>query len=87
MFCHREKLPGHGCYGILGTQGAGITAFIPLAAQRCVLHRQGFSSSICQEVQWQLKHLQLIFTTNAGKNGQAGVLERVYQTLSFLLLN
>ena len=34
----------------LGAQGSAIPAFNPFAAQRCVLHRQGFSSSVCQAV-------------------------------------
>ena len=35
----------HGCFGRPGTQGSVISAFNPLAAQQCVLHRQGSSSS------------------------------------------
>ena len=31
-------------------QGSAISAFNPLAAQRCVLHGQGFSSSVHQAV-------------------------------------
>ena len=38
----------HGCFGRPGTQGSAISVFNPLAAQQCVLHRQGFSSSVCQ---------------------------------------
>ena len=39
--------------------------------------------------QWpeQLQCLQERFTSNAGKNGSFGVLERVYQTVPFLPLN
>ena len=40
----------HGCFGRPGTQGSAISAFNPLAAQRHVLCRQGFSSSVCQAV-------------------------------------
>ena len=40
----------HGCFGRPGTQGSAISAFNPFAAQRCVLCRQGFSSSVCQAV-------------------------------------
>ena len=33
-------------------QGPNISASNPLSAQRCVLHRQGISSSVCQAVVW-----------------------------------
>ena len=39
-----------GCFGRPGTQGSVISTFNPLAAQQCVLCRQGFSSSVCQVV-------------------------------------
>ena len=39
-----------GCLSRPGTQGSAISAFNPLAAQWCVLHRQGFSFSVCQAV-------------------------------------
>ena len=45
-----HKRSRHGCFGRPGTQGSVISAFNPLAAQQCVLHRQGFSSSVCQVV-------------------------------------
>ena len=44
------KRSHHGCFGRPGTQGSAISAFNPLAAQQCVLCRQGFSSSVCQAV-------------------------------------
>ena len=42
----------HKCFSSLGAQGSAIAAFNPLAAaaQRHALHRQGFSSSVCQVV-------------------------------------
>ena len=40
----------HGCFSRPGTQGSVISAFNPLAAQQCVLCRQGFSSSVYQAV-------------------------------------
>ena len=40
----------HEYFSRLGPQGSTITAFNPLAAHRCVLHRQGFCSSVCQAV-------------------------------------
>ena len=39
-----------GCLGRPGTQGSVMSVFNPLTAQGCVLHRQGFSSSVCQAV-------------------------------------
>ena len=45
-----HKRSCHGSLGRPGTQGSAISAFNPLAAQQCVLHRQGFSSSVCQGV-------------------------------------
>ena len=39
-----------GCFSRPGAQGSVISAFNPLAAQQCVLHRQGFSSLVCQAV-------------------------------------
>ena len=44
------KRSHHGCFSRPGTQGSAISAFNPLVAQWCVLHRQGFSSSVCQAV-------------------------------------
>ena len=35
-----------GCFSRPGTQGSAISAFNPLAAQQCVLCRQGFSLSL-----------------------------------------
>ena len=45
-----HKRSHHGCFGRLGAQGSAISAFNPLAAQQCVLHRQRLSSSVCQAV-------------------------------------
>ena len=39
-----------GCFSRPHAQGSAISAYNPLAAQRCVLCRQGFSSSVCQAV-------------------------------------
>ena len=44
------KRSHRGCFSRPGTQGSAISAFNPLAAQQCVLCRQGFSSSVCQAV-------------------------------------
>ena len=45
-----HKRSDHGCFCRTGTQRSAISAFNPLAAQWCVLCRQGFSSSVCQAV-------------------------------------
>ena len=45
-----HKNPHHGCFGRLGAVGTAVAEFNPLAAQRCLLCRQGFSSSVCQAV-------------------------------------
>ena len=42
-FCHE-------CFGKPGTYGSVISTFNTLAAWQHVLHRQGFSSSVCQAV-------------------------------------
>ena len=39
-----------GCFGRPCVQGSAISVFNPLATQRFVLCRQGFSSSVCQTV-------------------------------------
>ena len=39
----QKKGPHHGCLGQQDAQGSAITAFNPLAAQRCTLCQQGFS--------------------------------------------
>ena len=49
MVSHHKR-SCHGCLGRPGAQGSAVSAFNPLAAQRCVLHQQGFSSSVCQAV-------------------------------------
>ena len=45
------KRPCHGCLYWPAAQGFEITAFNPLATQRCVLCRQQFSSLVCQAVE------------------------------------
>ena len=45
-----HKGPYQRCLGQLGAEGSLITAFNHLATQRSVLHRQGFSSSVCQAI-------------------------------------
>ena len=67
-----------GCLGRPGTQGSAISAFNLMAAQQYMLYRQGFSSSVCQAVAGQLKHLCQRSTSIVGRNWQVGVLKRVY---------
>ena len=47
-----HKRSHHGCLIRSGAQGSAISAYNPLAAQWCVLCRQGFSSLVCQELVW-----------------------------------
>ena len=52
---HSSVVPYHkrshlGCLRRPDAQGSAISAFNPLAAQECVLCRQGFSSLVCQVV-------------------------------------
>ena len=60
---------------------------ITLAAQRCMLCRQGFSSLVCQAVAPATQVLMTIVTNNARRNGPVSVLQRVYQMMPFLPLN
>ena len=48
VFHHKRSC--HGCFDRQGAQGSAISAFNPLAAQQCVLCRQGFSSLVCHAV-------------------------------------
>ena len=82
-----HKRSRHGCFGRPGSQRSAISTFNPLAAQQCVLHRQGFSSSVCQMVVGATQTSTQRSTSSAGKNGPVGVLNRVYQTMPSLPLN
>ena len=44
------KRSHHGCLDRPGAPGSSVSAFNVSAAQQCVLHRQGFSSLVCQVV-------------------------------------
>ena len=74
---HKRSL--HGCFSRPCAQGSAISAFNPLAAQRCMFHKQGFSSPVCQAKAEQLKHLHQRSTSSVGRNGWVGVFKRVYQ--------
>ena len=50
LLVSHHKGPCPGCLSRLDAQGSAITAFNPLAAQRCVLYRQWFFSSVSQAV-------------------------------------
>ena len=68
----------------LGIQWSAIAAFNPLAAQRCALCRQGFSSSTCQAVVGiDLPSITKVYQ-KCWNEWLAGLLERVYQTMPFL---
>ena len=51
-----------------GAQGSASAAFNPLAAQKCVVSRQEFSSSVCQAVVRGTQASTKKFTKNAGKS-------------------
>ena len=82
-----HKRSHHGCLSRPGIQGFAISAFNHLAAQQCVMQRQRFSSSFCQEVVGQLQCLPQRSTSSVGRNGQVGVLYMVYLTMPSLPLN
>ena len=87
LVSHHEGL----CYGCLGWTGAhrsAIAAFNALAVEKPVLCRQWFSSFFCQTVAgipWE--SMTKVYQQCWKKNGPGGVLERVYQTMPFLLLS
>ena len=58
-------------------QGSAISAFNSLAAQKCVLHRQGFSSSVYWAVVGETGAYMTKISHNVRSNGQVGVLKRV----------
>ena len=80
-----HKRSCHGCFGRPCAQGSDIYAFNPLAAQRCMLCRQG---SLPQSVRqwWGQFDLHQRSTNSVGRNGHVAVLERVYQTMPYLPL-
>ena len=82
-----HKTSCHGCLCRPCTVGSAISAFNHLAAQQCVLCRQGFYSSVCQAVMGQVKCLCQRSTSGAGRNGQVGAFNRVYQAMPSLPLN
>ena len=63
------------CFSGLDAQGSAITAFKPLAAQRCVLHKQRFPSSVCQVVAGLTQVSMTKFTSNGARNGLVGALK------------
>ena len=84
LFTSYCKKSHHGSFSRLGAQGSAITELNPLATQKCVLCRQGFSSSTSQAVTGASTTK---VTNNAGKNMPVGMLNRVYQAMPFLPLN
>ena len=59
---------------------------LTLAAQRCVLCRQEFSSAVCQTVAVASQVSMVKVTSNARSNGSVGVVQRVFQMMPFLAL-
>ena len=77
-----------GCLGRPGAQGSAISAFNPLAAQGCVLCRQVvLFLSLSGSGGGNLSIYGQRSTSSVGRNGQVGVLNRVYQTMPSLALN
>ena len=71
--CHHEG-PCHRCFCRPDANGSAICALNSLAAQRCVLHRQGFSSSVCQAVAGMTSVcLNQKSTSNVRKNWQVSI--------------
>ena len=66
-----------GCFNRPCAQGSVISAFNPLAVESCVLHRQEFSSSVCQAVVGAILGSMKKSTSNVGRNWQVGVFESV----------
>ena len=69
-----HKISHHRCFGRACAQGSMISTFNPMAAQRCVLCRQRFSSSVSQ---WQGQHKCLCqrSTSSVRRNGQVKCLK------------
>ena len=72
-----------GCLCRPGAQGSAISTFNPLTSQN-VLLRQGFSSSV---LSGSGGGNSSVYISSVGRNGQVGVLDRVYQTMPSLPLN
>ena len=70
-----HKRSFYGCLGRPGAKGPAMSAFNILAAQRCVLWRQGFTSSVCQKSWGWLECVQQRAIDSVGKKEQIGVLK------------
>ena len=71
-----HKRHHHGCFGRSDAQRSAVTALNPLVIQRCVLCRQGLSSSACQIAAKATYVSTKRLTNNAGKNSLDGRLKR-----------
>ena len=76
--CPIIKRSCHRCFGRPCAQESAKSAFNPLAVQRCVLGRQGFSSSVCQALSgatqvFTMKVYQQCWMEWAGWYAQEGV--------------
>ena len=86
------KEPCHGCLGESGTQGSveqgrSVTELNQLAAQRYLLHQQGFFSFVSQVVTGATQVSMTKVYQQCWREWTDGVLERVYKTMLFLPLN
>ena len=70
-----HKRSYHGCFGSPGVEGSAISTINTLAAESV------------RQWQGQLECLHHRSTSSVGRNKQVGVLNRVYQTMSYLPLN
>ena len=79
-----HKRSHHGCFSRPCAQGSAISAFNPL--MWCCTDRGSFPQCF-RQWQGQHQHLHQRSASSVGRNGQVGVLERVYQTMPYLPLS
>ena len=76
----------HRCFSRLGAKGPVITPFNPLAVQRCMLYKQGFSSPVCQAVMGITEASATKSYQQCWKEWAFWCAWEDYQTMSFLSL-
>ena len=81
------KRPCCRCFGRPYAHGSAISAFNPLAAQRCVLQRQGFSSSVCRAVLMAMQASTMKVYQQCWKEWAPRCAQEGYQTMPYLPLN
>ena len=77
----------HGCLSRPGTRGPALSAFTLWLLSYVCYADKGFVPQSVRQWQGQLEHLCQRSTSSVGRNGQVGVLDRVYQTMPSQLLN